>query len=301
MPIRELFHVMHVVEDYDAAAARYSALIDQDAPPKHYSDFDKRWASLAPVGPDFVLEVMEPSRAPEDQGFPLPKFLSRFGQHLHSFAWFVDDEDFPPLVGRLRDHGVRVAGPRGLLPPEPEGGLPDTIFTHPRDTGGQLEFQNRASEAGRTLVARPDARPARYWSEEHPLGLLRSSHLTTAVSDLGRAKALYEGPLQGRLFHEEKSADRRSAFFLVGDETVVELAEPVGGEGLLAADLAAHGELPHAVTFQVADIDAARHHVAAAGVKLAGDDGQTITVDPADCFGAVVAFTVRRLPGDPRG
>lgn len=299
MPIRELFHVMHIVDDFDAAEARYASLIDPDGPPKHYSDFDKRWASLAQVGPDFILEIMEPSRLEEDQSFPLPKFRQRFGEHLHSFSWYVDPEDFPGLVGRLREHGVRIAGPRGLLTDEQMDDLPMTIFTHPKDTGGQIEFQQFGSAGG--SVYDHSERPDTYWSRQHPLGLQRASHLTTMVSDLEKAKALWEGPFEGKLFHEETTADRRSAFLLVGYETVVELAEPVGTESLLARDFAANGELPHAITFQVADLDAARRHVETAGVRLLSADDETLVLDPRDLHGGLLAFTVRRLPGDPRG
>ena len=60
---------------------------------KSWSDFDKRWASLSVVGPDFVLEIMEPSKVEADRDSPLPKFRYRHGQHLHSLSWYVDAED----------------------------------------------------------------------------------------------------------------------------------------------------------------------------------------------------------------
>src|SRR5579863_562730 len=98
MPIREFYHLMLMVDDFDEADRFFEALL---APvtymPKHWSDLDKRWASLNRVGDDFVLELMEASREPADQTAPLPKFARRFGQHLHSFAWLVDDDDFRPL------------------------------------------------------------------------------------------------------------------------------------------------------------------------------------------------------------
>src|ERR1700722_3904281 len=106
MPIRELFHFMQIVDDFDATQAFYDDLF---APAtfmaKSWSDFDKRWASLGNIGPDFVLEIMEPSTAPDDLGSPLPKFHQRHGQHWHSFSWFVDGEDMPALIKRFEDYG----------------------------------------------------------------------------------------------------------------------------------------------------------------------------------------------------
>jgi catechol 2,3-dioxygenase-like lactoylglutathione lyase family enzyme len=305
MPIGRLFHVMHIVDDFDEAERRWEALLSPDTyAPKRWSDFDKRWASLAYVGPDFVLEIMEPSTAEEDRTFPLPKFHQRFGERWHSFAWFFVDGDLSELLERFWVHGVRVAGPRGLLEKGAVDEVPRTIFTHPRDTGGQIEFQALGASATGPMAAH-ERRPATFWSEEHPLGVLRLSHLTTGCADLERAKALWTGPIGGSLFFETTgdAADGAAdgAFVLVGDETVVELARPTSGSTHLAQDLARHGELPHAVTFQVADLERAERHVEAIGMRVAERRRGAFTVEPADLCGARVRFTDEAVPGDPRG
>lgn len=54
MPSREFYHRMVVVDDLDAAEAHLGALFPPVTyMPKHWSD--KRWASLARVGSDFVV------------------------------------------------------------------------------------------------------------------------------------------------------------------------------------------------------------------------------------------------------
>lgn len=292
MPLRELFHFMQIVDDFDGAQAFYDTLLEpQTYMAKSWSDFDKRWASLGIVGPDFVLEIMEPSAVEEDQGAPLPKFRNRHGQHWHSFSWYVDDEDMPGLIGRLRDFGVRV-----ITPYPDEGKTPTTIFTHPKDTFGQLEIQS-LGEAHR------DPRFGKGWSSarwlEGPLGLERTSHMTTVVSDLERARNFYETCLEAKTFHVSSTADVDSAFVFVGSESVVELAQPTTENSDLARDLAEHGELPHAMTFKVADLDAAARHVEGLGLRMTKDDA-TITLDPAQSFGALIAFTENVIPGDPR-
>jgi catechol 2,3-dioxygenase-like lactoylglutathione lyase family enzyme len=300
MPIRQFFHLMQIVDDHDLAEARYAALLaPQVFQPKGWSDFDKRWASLAVIGPDFVLEIMEPSTAEADGNAPLPKFHARHGQHWHSMSWFVDPaEDLVALGQRMADRGCRVIDP---YPPGlgGRGDAPLTLFTHPKDTFGQLEFQALTDHSRRDPHLGPDWTGS-FWRDEHPLAIECCSHITTVVSDLDRARSFYEEVLEAPAFHDEQSGDRRSAFVMVGTETVVELAQPTGTGSRLGRDLAAHGEVPHSVTFTVADLGAVAKHAADISVRVADQDAETILLEPEDLFGALVGFTTRRLPGDPR-
>jgi len=290
---------MHLVDDFDSTHERYDRLLSPaDWGPKGWSDFDKRWATLANIGPDFVLEIMEPSKRPGDAGSPIPRFFARHGQHLHSFAWYVDDADMRPLMERMRSLGVRTLTPYNDADPD----LPlKTFFTHPKDSFGQLEFQMRSTEpAAHDPHVDPDWAGASFWLDEHPLGIERTSHLTLVVSNLSRAMSFYADGLDAPAFHEEETADRAAAFCFVGSETVVELAEPRSGGSRLGLDLAAHGSIPHAMTFKVADLAAAEKHVAGVGIGICERTDETVVLDPDDMDGAVVAFTARVLPGDPR-
>jgi hypothetical protein len=294
MPIRELFHFMQIVDDFDAAQNFYDALLTPDTyMPKSWSDFDKRWASLGVIGPDFVLEIMEPSSLPEDQGLPLPKFHNRHGQHWHSLSWYVDADDMSALIDRLRDYGVRV-----ITPYPTEEAVPGTIFTHPKDTFGQLEIQGLTGDQRRDPRF-TQGKPTDRWTDG-PLGLLRASHLTTGVLDLERAQDFYATCLEAKVFHSSSGPDRDSVFVLVGTETIVELARPNTKDSLLGRDLAEHGELPHAATFTVADLDAASRHIENIGLRVDHIGDETIAIDPAQSFGAVIAFTSARIPNDPR-
>jgi catechol 2,3-dioxygenase-like lactoylglutathione lyase family enzyme len=294
MPIRELFHFMQIVDDFDAAQSFYDSLLNpQTYMPKSWSDFDKRWASLGVVGPDFVLEIMEPSSVTEDQGLPLPKFHKRHGQHWHSFSWYIDADDMPALIERLTAYGVRV-----ITPYPTEAAVPGTIFTHPKDTFGQLEIQGVKGDQRRDPRFAEGVTTDR-WTNG-PLGLLRASHLTTGVIDLERAQDFYTTCLEATVFHSSSSADRDSVFVLVGTDTVVELARPHTEDSLLGRDLAVHGELPHSATFSVANLDAAGRHLSDMGLSATHREDETITLDPAQSFGAVIAFTTASIPNDPR-
>jgi catechol 2,3-dioxygenase-like lactoylglutathione lyase family enzyme len=288
MTIGRLYHLIHIVDDLDAAQSFYGSVFPLETyTDREWSDYDKRLASLSILTDNFVIEVIEPSRAEEDRDVSLPKFAHRFGSRLHSMAWYSDD--VPALAEHFRAAGIRVL----------DGGY-GTIFTHPKDTFGQLQFQTGPPE-----VAVPDPRLVPGWtlssaSIEHPLGLVRASHVTTMVSDLDAATKLYEGPLDGRLLHEHADDDARHAYFLVGTDTIVDVAQPVRAGTALHDDLERNGQLPHSFTMLVRDLEVARRHLASVGVPDLEVDASTVLIDPAATFGAHIALTSEPVPGDPR-
>jgi hypothetical protein len=111
---------------------------------------------------------------------------------------------------------------------------------------------------------------------------------------------VYEGALGAHVFHERATDAACHAFVLVGVDTVVELAQPLDPDTPLGRDLAANGELPHSVTWRVIDLDAVERHLEEVGVGVGSRAADTLTIDPADALGAVLSFTTRRIPGDPR-
>ena len=81
------------------------------------------------------------------------------------------------------------------------------------------------------------------------------------------------------------------------------ISHAAGGDPLLdlkIADLAANGELPHSATLKVLDLAAAEAHAEKLGVRVVERGSDSVTLDPADCFGAVWSLTERAIPGDPR-
>jgi catechol 2,3-dioxygenase-like lactoylglutathione lyase family enzyme len=300
MPIREFFHLMQIVDDFDEASAAYEKLLSpQVFMAKSWSDFDKRWASLSVIGSDFVLEIMEPSKLDEDGQSPLPKFHRRHGQHWHSMSWFVDAADLNPMMDRVREHGMRVIDPYSAMAGD-QPYVTRTFFTHPKETFGQLEFQGLEDGNDHRDPRFSPGFSSAYWRDEHPLGIERMSHITTIVSDLDRARGFYNDVLEAPVFYEETTADRRSAFVKVGTDTVVELARPTSEGSRLAADMARHGELPHSMTFKVRDLDAAARHVDSVGIGIIERTDDTILLDPRALANALVGFTTRVLPNDPR-
>jgi hypothetical protein len=113
---------------------------------------------------------------------------------------------------------------------------------------------------------------------------------------------VYVGLLQGTVLHEDLNPvhGSRSVFVLVGEDTVVELAEPTG-DGPLQADMAGFHQSLYALTFKVRDLGDAEQHLTAKGVKFAGaGDEATLVSDPSTTQGCVMGFTTWAIPGDPR-
>ena len=190
--IREFFHLIHIVDNEDEVDAFYDSLFNpQRFAPKHFFDHEKRWASLSMVS-DLMLEVIEPSGEEADLQMPLTRFRTRFGQHYHSLAWYVDPGDVRPLFDDLRSAGVRIAKPGGGFFPDGDVDPGNTIFTHPKDTFGQLEFEGKSKH-----WLQQDPRFQEGWQtdlwREGPLGIERLSHITTVVRDLARARQLLRG------------------------------------------------------------------------------------------------------------
>jgi catechol 2,3-dioxygenase-like lactoylglutathione lyase family enzyme len=196
---------------------------------------------------------------------------------------------------------VRVAGPHGLLPADTaDAEVPRVVFTHPKDTFGQIELYAKTErDMERDPLFDPDWKRTR-WRDDHPLGIVRLAHMTNGVDDLERAKQVFGDLLGGDVFHETADEHSERAYVLVGVDTVIELARPVDPTTRLGRDLEANGPLPHMVTFRVRDLDAAAAHLESAGVALAERTDDTVVVDPATMSDALIGFTTADLPNDPR-
>ena len=116
--------------------------------------------------------------------------------------------------------------------------------------------------------------------------------MTTIVADLDRARlVLRGGPRCAGLSHRGASAGSPQRLRpWSAPRRVVELARADLGGPRLARDLAEHGELPHAMTFKVADLDAVQRHLADVGIGVAERSDARSSSSPADLSNAVVAL-----------
>ena len=292
--IGKLFHLTHVVDDIAVTDKWYDEIFAVNRFYHGYEELAGRTASLIAIG-DVVMEPMTPSREPNLRNPSVQKFHQRFGQHFHSIAWYVDDVQ--SISERLDQNGYRLFSIVGkqIKPPHKAS----AIWTHPRETPGQLEFALPGDFT-------PDPRfksdwSSAYWRDEHPLGIERLSHLTVIVGDLAKAKKLYCGVLDSKLIHEEETPGRKkSAYVVVSEDSIVELAEPLSKTTAEGRDLEKNGEGLFAMTFQSKDLGKAQEFLKSKGVTPAAEGKHGIAIGADQAFGMTVGFTDRAVPGDPR-
>lgn len=291
--IGKLFHLTHVVSDLEVVDKWYDEIFDVTRYYHGYAPAAGRDASLIAIG-EIIMEPMMPARVAKLRNESVKKFHDRFGQHFHSIAFYVDD--VPAISAHLAKHGLRLFDINGNLVTPPNEKF--AIWTHPRETHGQLEF----AIVGKNTID-PRLQPAwsaDYWRDRHPLGIERASHITVVVGDLGRAKRLYCEILGGRLFNEGQTEGKRSAFVAIGEDTVVELAQPTTSRGPLAQDLEHNGEGIHALTFKTRDLSRVAEFLKSKGMRPRPKGAESLVLGPEQAFGMTIGFTSQLLPGDPR-
>ena len=292
--IGKLFHLTHVVDDLDAVDKWYDEVFSVTRFYRGYEKLAGREASLIVIG-DVVMEPMMPARGVELRNQSVKKFHDRFGQHFHSIAWYVDD--VAAISEQLDRHGLRLFNILGKQVKPPHNAA--AIWTHPRETFGQLEF---ALAGDYTIDPRLQAAwSSAFWRERHPLGIQRASHITVVVRDVAAAKRLYCDVLGGKLIHEEESAGRkRSAFAAVGEDSVIELAQPLSASSPEGRDMERNGEGIHALVFKTGDLAKAKEFLESKGLKPQVEDSDSIVLNQDQAFGMAIGFTRRSIPNDPR-
>jgi catechol 2,3-dioxygenase-like lactoylglutathione lyase family enzyme len=263
---------------------------------------EKRDASLIAIG-NCIIEPMAPSKNVEGWDvMPVGRFWKKFGSHWHSLAWYCRETG--TIWDRLEPRGVRMVTDGGNpLHGRPTGERSATsngsLFTHPKDTGTQLEFYPHVRPTDPRFAPGWDGE---WWAANHPLGLRRLAYATLVVRDMDRAVDMYVDGLGGQMLHEDTSAltGTRNIYVLIGADTIVELASPAGGDSLAGQDLAAYGDMLHAVAFRVNSLPEAEKHLADKGIGVIARDDHTIVTDPEKTFGAPFRFTTWDVPGDPR-
>jgi catechol 2,3-dioxygenase-like lactoylglutathione lyase family enzyme len=286
------WHVNHIVDDYRTITQWYRDVFGAvDVFTDEWLDAEKRWASMVAIA-DLAVDVMEPTA--EGADLPLGKFLTRFGRHFHASAYFVDSpptEIFDALTALgVRCFGLAGAG-RDVMVEKPMS----PVFTHPRDTAGQLEFMP-FSEARPGPLGVPgrweDPRFADGWSNEpwrtHPLAIT-AWRIGVVVRDLDRATDIYRALGADVVAKDDGKHAERNRLEL-GANTTVDLIKPLTEDSVAGRDLARNGEIMHSCIFETADLAAAEAHLVAHDIVIAEHDGDRLITDPASCYGAVFEF-----------
>jgi catechol 2,3-dioxygenase-like lactoylglutathione lyase family enzyme len=285
--ISRVFHLTHVVDDLDATLRWYDEVLGAELLSSPMRGPTGGNICLLLVGDLVVLPM---SAAPEDAG--TVRFRQRFGQHLHSIAWFVEDP--ADLVATLEARGLALRDEFS----RPLDGINHEIWTPPRQAPCLLEFFRSPTEAGPgSGVGLPDdPRFKPDWTPKsigHPLGISQTACLTVVTGEPERATEFFTEALHGKVIAEvgETAWATRSTFVQVGDYTVVEVAQPLEATSAAATDLEKNGEILHALTFQVGDLGAAADYLESKAMRVDRPAPHALTVNPEDTAGLLVRFT----------
>src|SRR5208337_2657121 len=185
------------------------------------------------------MEAIQLAPVPGAENSAIGKFHARYGQHFHSIAWYVDSVE--ETFNQLSRHHVRQVDMVGRPARGPFTKRNIAVWTHPKDTHGAIEFA-QVEDFSIDVRLHPGWSAA-FWRDTHPLGIERASHITVLVNDLGQGKSFFQDVLGGKLIHEEHTPGRKSsAYVAVGEDTVVEVAQPLSASTPEARELAKAGE-----------------------------------------------------------
>lgn len=290
--IGKLYHLAHLVEDLDATDRLYYDIFSCLRPYHAYEEAAKRAASLVIIA-DQCLEPIHPSDDPADANTPLARFRARFGNRMHSIAWYTDNVQ--EFARRLLDHDIRLFGLSGKPVTKPEAGAP--VWTHPADTGTLLEFAEPGFAADPRLHR---SFKLDLW-RKHPLALIRTSHVTVLFDDLRDAERVYGSALGGALLYTDTSDPTTPrAYYAIGENTVIEAVAPTTVDTAEGADHAAAGNMVHAVTFATADLAGASRFLADRGISVIAANPHQVWLDLDPAHGIRMGLTDAAIPGDAR-
>jgi len=294
--IGKLFHLTHVVDNLRAADEWYDEVFSACRYYRGYMRAAMRNASVLAIS-DCPLEAIQLAPVTGAENSAIGKFHARYGQHFHSIAWYV--ESIEDTFNQLSRHNVRQVDMVGRPAKGPFGKRNIAVWTHPKDTHGAIEFAE--VEDFSIDVRLHPGWSAAYWRDRHRLGIERASHITVVVNDLAKSKAFYLDALGGKLIHEEETPGRkRSAFVAVGEDTIVEVAQPLSAATPEARDLEKAGEGLYAVTFKTRDLAHAADFLQSKKQRFESRSADSLLLNREDSFGIGVGFTQRAIPGDPR-
>ena len=291
--IGRMFHLSPLVDDLGDAEYFFNAVFSPMCMMRNYAEIWHRHAAIY-VFADASIEPMhclppEPGDAPTSWF----RYAERFGPRVHNIAFYADDLE--ELGQRLTAAGVRIT--------DADSG--NTIFCHPKDTPGMLEFH---PSEGLWERLDPRFRPEwtafsdAYWGRHHPLGLQRMSHVTVVVDDLPAAEKFYVDVLDSVPLPDQDATvpGGVSRYVVVGEDTIVELLAPGDTDSVHARDLALVGPSITGVTFTVHDLAQTATRFEYLPEFVAEMSEHEIRLDVAKTWGCEYRFTERVLAGDPR-
>lgn len=297
--VGQMVHAVHVSDDVRSLNAFYEdvfgGLVYQWGDEPGYLPDQDRWASLIQVS-DFGIEVMAPNK-PVDPTKPIGKFFTKFGRHLHSVGYLVDD--FAGYGDHLLAEGISIGGRADVRRMADLGDVP-YLFPSPRDTAGLMIELCKTPMPGDPRVLDSWSSLRKIWEFGHPLTIRRLAYITLGVRDLSAATATYVKGLQAVAVHDgvDEAEGCRYQIVQLGD-CLIRLAQPIDESGALGEHVAKWGNTIYSATLKVRDLDSVETWLTTKNIRHERLLPQRVAADPADCFGAPYFFTTEDIPEDP--
>jgi hypothetical protein len=297
--IGQMIHSVHMTGDVPALNKFYEEVfggliyMGVDAP--NYLPPEDRWASLIMIS-DLCIETMAPN-TPVDVNKPVGKFYSKFGQHLHSVGYLVDE--LSGLGNRMIEKGIYIGKPGGGKIDEMAADV-GYFYPSPRDTAGLMVELCRMHMPNDPRDLETWSSQRKFWELSHPLGIKRMLYVTLGVKDLESAVKTYVDTMQAIPVAEgiDDGGQYKFATVHLGD-CLLQLAEPLGPDSPLGQHVAKWGNMIYSITFRVDSLDSAESWLNSKGVKTSRPRAGLLAADPADTFNAPYFFTTDVLELDP--
>jgi hypothetical protein len=294
-----MIHSVHMTDDVPALNRFYEdvfgGLMFMGVDEPNYLPNEDRLAGLVQIS-DLCIETMAP-RMPADPAKPVGKFYARFGQHLHSVGYKVDD--LAGLGNRLIHEGVHIGAPGGGRIERMD---PETVYFYPspRDMQGLMAELCRVDMRDDPRLLNTWSSQVKFWELSHPLGIRRLAYITLGVRHLDDAVQTYVTKIQAVPVTDGIDDGGRFHYAIVqlGD-CLLQLAQPLDADSPLGAHVARWGNMIYGITFRVNDLDAAQAWLQKKSIRSSRPRDGMLAADPADCYGAPYFFTTDSIPADP--
>ena len=294
-----MIHSVHMTDDVPALNRFYEdvfgGLMYMGVDEPNFLPVEDRWAGLLLVS-DLCIETMAPNM-PADPTKPVGKFYTKFGRHLHSVGYKVDD-----LVGlgnHLIEQGVYIGAPGGGKLDHIEESM-TYFYPSPRDMYGLMAELCKVDMRNDPRLLETWSSQVKMWEIGHPLGIKGLAYVTLGVRDLDAASQTYVErigavPVAGGV---DDGGQFRYQLVQLGD-CLLQLAEPLDADSPLGQHVARWGNMIYGITFSVRDLDSAGAWLEKKNIRSTRPRDGLLAANPDDCFGAPYFFTTDPVPTAP--